>query len=45
MGELCFAAHSRHAEEEMRALGDAVIVRIGNLATTQHLHHLLETRT
>jgi 2-dehydropantoate 2-reductase len=28
MGELCFAAHSRHAEAEMRALGDDVAARI-----------------
>lgn len=27
-GELCFAAHSRHAEAEMRALGDDVAARI-----------------
>jgi 2-dehydropantoate 2-reductase len=28
MGELCFAAHSRHAEAEMRALGQDVAARI-----------------
>ena len=28
MGELCFAAHSRHAEAEMRALGEDVTTRI-----------------
>jgi 2-dehydropantoate 2-reductase len=28
MGELCFAAHSRHAEAEMRTLGNDVAVRI-----------------
>src|ERR1700722_5845371 len=28
MGELCFAAHARHAEAEMRALGDDVEARI-----------------
>jgi 2-dehydropantoate 2-reductase len=28
MGELCFAAHSRHAEAEMRALGDEMAARI-----------------
>ena len=27
-GELCFAAHSRHAEAEMRTLGDDVAARI-----------------
>jgi 2-dehydropantoate 2-reductase len=29
-GELCFAAHSRHAEAEMRALGYDVMARITN---------------
>ncbi len=29
-GELCFAAHSRHAETEMRALGNDVAARITN---------------
>ena len=28
MGELCFAGHSRHAEAEMRALGDDTATRI-----------------
>ena len=28
VGELCFAAHSRHAEAEMRALGDDMAARI-----------------
>ncbi len=28
MGELCFAAHSRHAEAEMRALGQDVAARV-----------------
>jgi 2-dehydropantoate 2-reductase len=28
MGELCFAAHARHAEAEMRALGHDVVARI-----------------
>jgi 2-dehydropantoate 2-reductase len=28
MGELCFAGHSRHAEAEMRTLGDDVAARI-----------------
>jgi hypothetical protein len=32
MGELCFAAHSRHAEAEMRALGDDVTTRISGPA-------------
>jgi 2-dehydropantoate 2-reductase len=30
MGELCFAAHSRHAEAEMRALGHDVTARVTN---------------
>jgi 2-dehydropantoate 2-reductase len=30
MGELCFAAHCRHAEAEMRGLGDDVAARITN---------------
>ena len=30
MGELCFAAHSRHAEAEMRALGQDMAARITN---------------
>ncbi len=30
MGELCFAAHSRHAQVEMRALGQDVAARITN---------------
>ena len=30
-GELCFAAHSRHAEAEMRTLGDDVGARIAGL--------------
>jgi hypothetical protein len=28
MGELCFAAHARHAAAEMRALGDDVTAQI-----------------
>jgi hypothetical protein len=28
MGELCFAAHARHAEAEMRALGRDVVARV-----------------
>lgn len=30
MGELCFAAHTRHAPAEMRALGDEMAARITN---------------
>jgi len=44
MGELCFAAHSRHAEPEMQALGDAVIARVGQSPGTQYLHRLLNQR-
>src|SRR6202034_921350 len=44
MGELCFAAHSRHAEAEMRALADQVICRIGNAPHTSHLGQLLSPR-
>lgn len=41
MGELCFAAHSRHAEAEMRALGDQLISRLRNESRTTHLSQLL----
>jgi 2-dehydropantoate 2-reductase len=41
IGELCFAAHSRHAGAEMRALADQVTSRIGNAPQTRHLHQLL----
>jgi ketopantoate reductase len=38
MGELCFAAHARHAEAEMRALGHDVEAAIpGSLALTELL--------
>ncbi|MGI8452108.1 MAG: ketopantoate reductase family protein [Streptosporangiaceae bacterium] len=38
MGELCFAAHARHAGAEMRALGDDVAARItGSPALTELL--------
>jgi hypothetical protein len=30
LGELCFAAHCRHAETEMRALGRDVTARLGH---------------
>lgn len=36
-GELCFAAHSRHAEGEMRALGDDIKARITNSAAVTEL--------
>ncbi len=41
MGELCFAAHSRHAEAEMRALAAAAVSRAGDAAETAHLRELL----
>jgi 2-dehydropantoate 2-reductase len=41
MGELCFAAHCRHAEAEMRALADDVAARItGSAALTELLRPL-----
>ncbi len=42
MGELCFAAHCRHAEPEMRALGDRVTARLGDSPRTSHLRQLLQ---
>jgi 2-dehydropantoate 2-reductase len=42
MGELCFAAHCRHAEAEMRVLGDEVTTRLGDAPRTGHLRRLLE---
>lgn len=41
-GELCFAAHARHAEAEMRDLGDQVTARLANSPAASHLHHLLQ---
>jgi 2-dehydropantoate 2-reductase len=41
IGELCFAAHSRHAEAEMRALAAAAVSRAGDAAQTTHLRELL----
>jgi 2-dehydropantoate 2-reductase len=42
MGELCFAAHCRHAEPEMRALGDQVTTRLGDSTRISHLRQLLQ---
>jgi ketopantoate reductase len=42
MGELCFAAHCRHAEPEMRALGDQVTTRLGDSPWISHLRQLLQ---
>jgi 2-dehydropantoate 2-reductase len=41
-GELCFAAHSRHAQPEMRALGDQVMARLAHSPATSHLFQLLQ---
>ena len=40
-GELCFAAHARHAQAEMRALEDQVTSRLANAPATSHLRQLL----
>ena len=42
MGELCFAAHSRHAEAEMRALGGHVYRRVADDPRAGHVRELLE---
>jgi hypothetical protein len=42
MCELCFAAHARHAQAEMRVLGDQVASRIGNAPAARHLRQLLQ---
>lgn len=41
MGELRFAAHCRHSEPEMRALGAWVLSRLGETPETMHLRLLL----
>jgi 2-dehydropantoate 2-reductase len=41
MGELCFAAHARHAEAEMRTLADDVVARLGDCPLTATLRPLL----
>jgi 2-dehydropantoate 2-reductase len=41
MGELAFAAHSRHAETEMRALAHEVLLRVGDGERPDALHRLL----
>ncbi len=43
MGELCFAAHARHAQPEMRALGDDTIARLTHSTPAVHLRQLLQT--
>jgi 2-dehydropantoate 2-reductase len=42
MGELCFAAHSRHAEPEMRALGADVLAKLGQSPRAAALTKLLQ---
>jgi 2-dehydropantoate 2-reductase len=42
MGELCFAAHARHAEVEMRLLGEDVMEKIGTLPDAGAVRALLE---
>lgn len=41
-GELCFAAHARHAQAEMRGLGDHVTARLASTPATSHLYQLLK---
>jgi len=41
-GELCFAAHARHAQAEMRVLGDQVTARLADSPATSHLRQLLQ---
>src|SRR6516165_851198 len=39
-GELCFAAHARHAQPEMRALGDHMMGNLAHSPATSHLFQL-----
>jgi 2-dehydropantoate 2-reductase len=41
MGERCFAAHVRHAEQEMRILADAALERVQDVPHTGHVRELL----
>ena len=41
-GELCFAAHARHAQAEMQVLGDQVAARLADSPATSHLRQLLQ---
>ncbi len=41
-GELWFAAHARHAQPEMRALGGQVTARLAHSPATSHLFQLLQ---
>jgi 2-dehydropantoate 2-reductase len=40
-GELCFAAHARHAPAEMLALGNEVTARLADAQAASHLRELL----
>jgi 2-dehydropantoate 2-reductase len=42
MGERCFAAHTRHAEPEMRSLGAAALRRSSGITGTRHLREMLD---
>jgi len=41
MGELCFAAHARHAKGEMLSLADAALARLSDQPNTESLRQLL----
>lgn len=41
-GELCFAAHARHARAEMRALASQLTFRLADASATSHLRQLLQ---
>jgi 2-dehydropantoate 2-reductase len=41
-GELCFAAHARHAQAEMQALGEQVTARLADSPATSHIRQLLQ---
>jgi ketopantoate reductase len=41
-GELCFAAHARHAQAEMQVLGEQVTARLADSPATSHLRQLLQ---
>jgi ketopantoate reductase len=45
VGEQCFAAHSRHAKPEMRALAAAAVRQSGSASNVAHLRELLGPRT
>jgi ketopantoate reductase len=41
-GELCFAAHARHAQAEMQVLSGQVTARLADSPATSHLRQLLQ---